>query len=307
MGEGIHTVVWDVEDDLYFITLLQQLADSEKPTSVVSMSYGGDEQGNGYEYCNRANTEFAKVGLLGVTFFASAGDDGAVSSSSQTCDAQNEYTPSFPASSPYVTAVGGTYGGSITGVEGNTGETAWYYGGGGFSVFFDAKDWQKTAVSDYLQSGITLPPSQRYRSAGRAYPDLSAQSVSYIICYELSFYSVSGTSCSCPTVAGMISVINDYRLANGLTRLGWLNPLLYSLYEEDSDYYFNDVSSGYNMGCDENGIAFYASKGWDPVTGVGSLKFSRLFERLLAVGTVEDAGNDSSSGSSGSDSAPTKK
>jgi len=131
-----------------------------------------------------------------------------------------------------------------------------------------------------------LPSSSRYRSTGRAYPDLSAQSVNYIICYELSFYSVSGTSCSCPTVAGMIAIINDYRLANGLSRLGFLNPLIYSLYDEDGEYYFNDVSTGYNMGCDDNGIAFYASSGWDPVTGVGSLKFSRLFDALVNSGTT---------------------
>jgi len=255
------------------------------------MSYGGDEQSNGYEYCSRANTEFAKVGLLGVTFFASSGDDGAISSSTESCDIDGEFTPTFPASSPYVTAVGGVYGGNANGVDSDTNESGWYYGGGGFSVFFDSQSWQQEAISSYFNSGVQLPNSARYRSTGRGYPDISAQSVNYIICYELSFYSVSGTSCACPTVAGMFSLINDYRLANGLTRLGWLNPLLYSLYTDDSANYFNDITSGHNMGCDDDGIAYYTANGWDPVTGIGSLKFSRLFDRLVTDGTTLNNAN----------------
>jgi len=81
----------------------------------------------------------------------------------------------------------------------------------------------------------------------------------------------------------MVALINDYRVANGLSTLGFLNPLLYSLYDEDRDNFYNDITDGYNMGCDDDGIAFYTASGWDPVTGVGSLKFSRLFERLTSA------------------------
>jgi len=163
-----------------------------------------------------------------------------------------------------------------------------------FQLFFEAKSFQQAAVEEYLTTASNLPSSSRYNSKGRAYPDVSAQSVAYIICYELGFYSVSGTSCSCPSVAGMVSLINDARLANGKSRLGWLNPLLYHLYSQDSDYYFNDVTSGYNMGCDSNGIAFYANEGWDPITGVGTLKFSRLYEYLANVDTGLDSSPDGS-------------
>lgn len=75
MGEGIMTYVWDVEDDMFFVTLLQQLIELDVSSSVVSMSYGDDETSSGEAYCNRANTEFIKVGLAGVTFFASSGDE----------------------------------------------------------------------------------------------------------------------------------------------------------------------------------------------------------------------------------------
>ena len=74
IGEKVNTIVWDVEDDMYFITLLKQIAKQDYPTpSVVSMSYGGDEPSVGFAYSMRANVEFGKVGLMGISFFASSG------------------------------------------------------------------------------------------------------------------------------------------------------------------------------------------------------------------------------------------
>jgi tripeptidyl-peptidase-1 len=54
---------------------------------------------------NVFNTEAMKLGLRGITIVAATGDNGALSSSS-SCN----YVPTFPASSPYVTAVGATQG-----------------------------------------------------------------------------------------------------------------------------------------------------------------------------------------------------
>ena len=44
----------------------------------------------------------------GVTILASSGDDGAVSPTASSDSMRCGYNPSFPATSPYVTAVGGT-------------------------------------------------------------------------------------------------------------------------------------------------------------------------------------------------------
>eukprot|EP01084_Bolivina_argentea_P255178 429118_1 len=203
------------------------------------------------------------------------------SSSSST---DYSFIASFPASAPYVTSVGGTTGGSAqTSADYNTGEEAWLYSGGGFSMYFDAPDWQTNAINSYLNDAdITLPDSARYTSTGRAYPDISAQSVDYVIAYDQEFYLVSGTSASSPTVAGMISMINYARIQSGKSSLGFLNPTLYSLYDDDKDYYFNDVTTGYNLGCSvDDNTGFYAASGWDPITGVGTPKFSRLYEALL--------------------------
>lgn len=68
----------------------------------------------------------------------------------------------------------------------------------------------------------------------------------------------SGTSCSTPTFASVIALLNDERLNAGKSKLGWLNPWLYS----NADA-LNDITSGDNPGCGTNG--FSATTGWDPV------------------------------------------
>lgn len=67
----------------------------------------------------------------------------------------------------------------------------------------------------------------------------------------------------------MVALLNDVRLKEGKPVLGWLNPLIYQHPEV-----FNDITSGNNPGCGTKG--FEAAKGWDPVTGFGSLDFSKM-------------------------------
>ena len=62
------------------------------------------------------------------------------------------------------------------------------------------------------------------------------------------------------TFAGVISLLNDFRLSQGKSPLGFLNPLIYSTGAAG----FNDITSGSNPGCSTNG--FTAGTGWDPVS-----------------------------------------
>lgn len=41
--------------------------------------------------------------------------------------------------------------------------------------------------------------------------------------------SAAGTSCSSPTFAGIVSLLNDFRISNANPPQGFLNPLLYSV------------------------------------------------------------------------------
>merc|ERR1711879_433418 len=92
-------------------------------------------------------------------------------------------------------------------------------------------------------------------------------------------YSVSGTSASSPVVAAMASLVNAKLSANGGTSLGFINPTLYKAGSGS----FNSITSGNNMctastTCCSQG--FTATAGWDPVTGWGSVDYSK-FEKLF--------------------------
>lgn len=49
---------------------------------------------------------FAGLGMRGISILFASGDAGVGGDSG--CGPQNQFVPSFPAASPYVTAVGGT-------------------------------------------------------------------------------------------------------------------------------------------------------------------------------------------------------
>jgi len=288
-GLGLDTFVYYIDgvNDDYFSALVEDVLEYESPPSVVSISYGADEYEWGKDYCSRANQGFGKLALLGTTVLASSGDDGALGDDDDCYDG-TKYIASFPASATYVTAVGGTLGGSSASLEANgtTEETAWYYSGGGFSIYFDEPEWQHDAVSNYFSQDIEYPDPERYSVGMRGVPDVSAQSVDYIIAYEDAFYSVSGTSCSSPTFAGMVAMWNVKRESEQKKKLGFLNPVLYLAYNEQASYneYFNDVVSGYNEGCScDDDIAWYAADGWDPITGCGTPKFDRLLQFMNDV------------------------
>jgi len=282
---GLDTFVFYVDNDEDpFVTLIEDILDATVPPMVVSISYGGDEYDMGPQYTARCNQEFGKLALLGTTVLASSGDSG-VRGDDNDCYEETEYIASFPASAVYVTAVGGVEGGDLSAADTFTGETAWEFSGGGFSIYFDEPEWQSDAVAAYFaQEAVPQPAEGRYIAGKRGYPDISAQSVDYVIAVNGDWYLVSGTSASCPAIAGMVSMANVARVAQGKAALGFLNPSLYQIYDAQSDYneVFNDITEGYNEGCRvDDDVGFYTATGWDPVTGPGSPKFEQLYRRLV--------------------------
>ena len=103
-----------------------------------------------------------------------SGDDGAGSHGFRC----KEFAPTFPASSPHVTSVGGTY------LEDEL-ETAVDFSGGGFSFSFPRPSYQDAAVSNYLSTySSQLPPSSMFNSSGRGIPDVSAVSTNFQVRVE---------------------------------------------------------------------------------------------------------------------------
>ena len=221
---------------------------------VHSASYGDDESSIATDYLTRVDAEFMKFGISGRTVLFATGDSGV------ECNGAQMFTPNWPTSSPYITAVGGTI--SL--------DTVWSSGGGGFSNYFGMPDYQKDAVKAYLDSGKG-PSVSHFNVSGRAYPDVSAFAVNFEVIEYGQAIPVGGTSCAAPTVAGIISILNDVRLNKGQKTLGFLNPLLYMTLKGNG---FFDIVNGNNG----NGVCrgFEAVKGWDPASGWGSPNFGLL-------------------------------
>jgi len=300
------TVFYDQSED--FVSWIVLMANFSNPPLVMTISYGTLE---GYMHSTELdqwNTEAIKLGLQGVTLVASSGDSGVsgVFDDLKYCG----YGPVFPCSSPYVTSVGalqpqisGSSGkftvSSLVACQSNLGGSV--TSGGGFSNYYPTPSWQSQAVSTYFNSLPTKlkpytittgPPRQQlpqksYNSKGRGYPDISAWGAYVWIKINGTLHIAAGTSVSAPIVAGMISLVNAQRLQNGLHPLGWLNPLLYG-----ANSFIRDVTSGDNkcmLASYDPSTAvpnicclqgFYATNGWDPVTGLGYIDFFRFSKAL---------------------------
>ncbi|CAL1575111.1 unnamed protein product [Knipowitschia caucasica] len=243
---------------------------------VHTVSYGDDEDSLSSAYMSRINTEFMKAGVRGISLLFASGDSGA---GCRHMGKENSFRPSFPASSPYVTTVGGT---SFKNPFKMSYEVTDYISGGGFSNVFKMPDYQVSAVDSYLKAaGSVLPPQSYYSPTGRAYPDISALSDNYwVVTNKIPIPWVSGTSASTPVVGGMLALINDQRLQKDLPVLGFLNPRLYKL----QGIGLFDVTDGCHLSClDEEvqGKGFCAAPSWDPVTGWGTPNYPELLTALL--------------------------
>ncbi|KZT10453.1 subtilisin-like protein [Laetiporus sulphureus 93-53] len=256
-------------------------------SNIISTSYGYTEAYLGAAYIQRQCYEYAKLGLMGVTFLYSSGDDG-VAGNGQCLDADgNEsydgtrFDPGFPGTCPYVTAVGATQivpGNSVW--EPEVACDTNIYSGGGFSNVFALPSWQRDAVEGYLTNYPPPYAADIYNSSGnsRGYPDIAANGLNYTVMVDGEATLVSGTSCASPVAASILSAINDARIALGKSAIGFINPTIYTPVFQQA---FNDVTSGNNPGCGTDG--FSSEPGWDPVTGLGTPNFPELLALWLAL------------------------
>ncbi len=195
---------------------------------------------------------FAVMSSLGASVFVSSGDSG-----SRECGGRTN-TTSFFATSPNVTAVGGTRL-LVTSTGAIRSEVAWTGSGGGLSTLFARPSYQPASL------GFTK----------RAIPDFSAEADPNTGAYILVNGQVTqygGTSLAAPIVAGLVARINSARLAAGKTPLGLMNSRIYSLIGTGN---FRDITSGSNGG-------YSAVTGYDRVTGIGTPKLGTLLPTLVA-------------------------
>lgn len=159
-----------LEPYLEFARHLLDLDDDQLPRAV-SISYGANEQLFPKAYAQQVCDIFGQLGTRGVSIVVAAGDIGpGLSCQSNDGTKRQKFMPSFPATCPYVTSVGGTY---------EIGpEIAANFSSGGFSDYFDRPKWQDETVGKYLElHGEEW--KDYYNPSGRGFPDVAAQGVNF--------------------------------------------------------------------------------------------------------------------------------
>jgi subtilase family serine protease len=275
---------------------------SENRASIVSNSWSLNAGELGVSPAFRSQLEAITIqaAIQGQALLFSSGDLGDNSRGS------GQVNPMYPASNPWITAVGGT----SVGVDG-TGQVAWQAGwtnagntltggswvpqndadgpfaggaSGGVSTLYDAPDYQAAAVPATIAHGK------------RAFPDIAALSDGYTgmaIGFTSStrgwtFTAGGGTSLGSPLLAGLVA---NAQQAHGTTRFGFLNPALYELRGNRSA--ITDITpqrigiwtpgmgapasvvvpsdpGNYLIDIDTKPQTLQSAAGWDPVTGIGT-------------------------------------
>lgn len=291
-GQGAKNTFYQVQDlETPFLHFVMYISSLKDPPGSVSISYGSYEHEMDHSVMDQFTTEAMKLGAQGVSILAATGDDGVAGYKARNDTSKCGYTTSFPATCPFVTAVGGTQNAendpedhevhtlkewAANGVE-QQGPFFKTTTAGGFSNYFSAPDYQKAAISTYFKTPESARAKEGYNRTGRGIPDIASNSINFQIFITAFKCMVSGTSGAAPAVAGMISSINAQRAKAKKGRLGFLNPLFYS-----NPTALNEIAHGWNnctavpaFCCDEG---FTSAAGWDPLVGLGSPSYIRLLK-----------------------------
>lgn len=256
---------------------LQQLIDDNVNNTgagnVVSISLGAAEGEMTQQDMQALDSSFQQLSrVLHMSVLVASGDCGAF-----TSQRYGDLSVSFPASDPWVIAVGGTIlNPSNTGGRAN--EVVWsdnsnrsrcknqWGSGGGNSAIFKRPGWQNA-------SGV----NNRYSQGARQLPDVSAAAYALAVYFQGRWGAVGGTSAAAPIWGAGLALVNQgllqqtHQLANVATtaqqfyavasRSGGLHP-----------YY--DVTSG-------NNLYYPAAPGWDFATGLGTPDLPDFYQVML--------------------------
>ena len=240
---------------------------------VSEATFGGAEKAQTTKF----DAVYKKGIAKGDTFFASSGDDGTTGTSKQHRDTGTFPNPTvgWPASSPYVTAVGGTQlqddwtwtPTSNVPYDPNTGaqnpaywastqgggtEAVWNESwgpiatGGGPSEIYPRPSWQDS-VAPSIPGNHRGVPDVAWNAAVNGgvlvytsfYPDTN----------RTGWHIYGGTSAASPQTAALVALADQQRGAKG--GLGNINPTLYTAGEQASNYHdivphqYGTVDSGY--------------------------------------------------------------
>lgn len=226
---------------------------------------------------NIAEALFLDAAIQGMTIIEASGDVGA----SPFLGATTAELAGWPLHSPWITTVGGTVIGNISGSS----FVEWVWNdstgasGGGVSKIVARPSYQSSASVPNSKEGVP----------GRGVPDIASVASPYSG-YTITFNGVAettgGTSAAAPACAGLIATINAALGQN----VGFINPTLYSL--GNSGGIIRDIapttgaansnsfSFTNNGGQTFNVTGFPVQTGWDACTGWGVINGNAFLNYL---------------------------
>ncbi|KAH9031110.1 peptidase S8/S53 domain-containing protein [Lactarius pseudohatsudake] len=247
---------------LCWLNFMLSLDNNELPRTI-SISYGGFEETLPLGLADSVCELYAHLGVRGVSVLFSTGDLG-VGKDCADSSGNIRFRVMFPASCPWVTSVGGTM---------DYPEDAASLSGGGFSNLFSRPAYQGLVVPTYLEN-LGGQYDGLYNPNGRGMPDISAQAHQCDFIHGAEDFTADGTSFAVPVrlslpvsalsivhtansqvqiAAGVVSLLNDYRLSMGRSPLGFLNYWLYDF--GIANLGLNDITFGSNPGCNTDGFS----------------------------------------------------
>ncbi|MBX9346810.1 S53 family peptidase [Chromobacterium vaccinii] len=229
------------------ITAAYNSAVSDGSAKVINVSLGECERDAQSDGTVASDDQIFQTAVAqGQTFSVSTGDSGSAECGSTSGQ-------SYPATSPYVIAIGGTTL-STSGTKYSS-ESVWNGGGGGPSVIEAAPSWQTKA-------GVLTTSKTK-----RGVPDVSFDAdpnSGALVVVNGSNQQIGGTSLAAPLFTGFWARIQS---AHGNSLVS-PNPAIYQYFKANPSLY-HDVTSGNNGG-------YKATASWDYATGWGSLNVANL-------------------------------
>ncbi len=237
---------------------LQQAIDHYPAGTVISQSFGVTEQtfgGAARAQTARFDAIYQAAAAKGDTVLASSGDNGSTGVAKQHGETATYPFPTvgWPASSPYLTAVGGTqlqYGwtwrptSDVPFVSSGYNPAYFAFTKGGKSESVWNETWLPAATGGGPSAIYPRPAWQAQQAPiigkdARGVPDLSWNAavnggvlvwITAFPGYQRSGWHVyGGTSAASPQVAGLIALANEQQAKANEPPLGFLNPLLYKV------------------------------------------------------------------------------
>jgi subtilase family serine protease len=248
----------------------RMLANPEGVPDGASISYGqcALQEAKGNLLLLQAISRLIILGdAAGASIFAAAGDWG-----STTCGSSEQGTSqSFVASSPWLTAVGGTRL-VLNSRNQRASEVAWNdraYGiiagaGGGVSKVFK-RPWYQNEVT---------------KASMRVVPDFSFLAdiqPGWPVMLHGQIESVGGTSGSTPFAMTEFALLSVRQRLAGEPPIGFINPWLYQLYRQHPDAFYDVVGGGNDL---KDVRCCIATKGFDEVSGLGVPNLATIAARL---------------------------